>query len=123
VFAILPLVAVDTVYAQYLRKQAMLQSTAINEFSTQVGSIIKNAKIVSVDIRAHGALAYALRPNKVLTINTRLMDSDSILSAVEMFDAEFVLVQGNNKLLLSEDLSLQAELDSPHFGKLKLYQY
>ena len=117
------LIAVDAVYAQYLRKQAILQSTAISELSTQLSSLIHGAKIVSVDVRAHGALAYALRPNKLLTINTKLMDNDSILSAIDLFDAEFILIKGNQELALNKGLSLQSEINSPYFGQLKLYQY
>jgi len=123
VFVVFSFIAVDVVYAQYLRKQAVLQSKAISELSVQLGSLPSDTKILSVDVREHGALAYALRPKKVLTINTNLMDNDSILSAIELFDANIILIKGNNELLLSEGLSLQSEIDSPHFGKLKLYQH
>lgn len=116
-------IAMDVVYAQYLRKQAFLQSTAISELSANVGPLVNDAKIVSIDVSAHGALAYALRPNKLLTINTKLMDNASILSAIKLFNAEFVLVKGDDEMALSEGLNLQAEINSQHFGKLKLYRY
>lgn len=117
------LLAADIVYARHLRKQAVLQSAAISELSNQLGTLLtKDAKVVSIDVRQHGALAYALRPNKVLTINTKLMNNASILSAIELFGAEFVLIKGKQEQSFSEGLSLQAEIINPHFGELKLYQ-
>jgi len=117
------LLVLDAVYAQYLRKQAVLQSAAISELSTQLDPLESDAKIVSVDVRGHGALAYALRPNKVLTINTKLMDNVSIQSAIKLFNAEYVLINGTHEQLFSKGLSLQSEIDNSHFGKLKLYRY
>jgi len=117
------LLAIDAVYAQYLRKQAVSQSSAISKLSTQIGPIPSDSKIVSIDVRAHSALAYALRPKKVLTINTKLMDNASIQSAIALFNANFVLIKGDHQQLFSENLSLQTEIDNSHFGKLKLYRY
>jgi len=117
------LFGMNAVYAQYLREQAMLQSAAISELSAQLETIDNDAKIVSINVRKHGALAYALRPRKVLTINTNLMEQASIQSAVELFDAEFILLKGEYELINSEQLVLQSEINNRHFGDLKLYRY
>jgi len=117
------LLTLDAVYAQYLKKQTILQSAAINEMSSSLGPLETSSKIVSINVRQHGALAYALRPNKVLTINTRLMDNAAIVSAIELFNAEYILLKGENEIFNEEDLNLQTEVDNQHFGKLKLYRY
>jgi len=116
------LLAIDTAYALYLRKQAIEQSEAISELSAHIGTLDNNVKIMAVDIRQHGALAYALRPNKVLTVNTKLMEPPSIQTATKLFDGDLILIKGENNLF-SEGRSLVSEIDSPHFGELKLYRY
>jgi len=115
------LLTLDAVYAQHLRKQALLESTAISELSTKLDSLVNGSKIVSVDVREHSALAYALRPEKVLTVRTKLMERASILSAIELFEPKYLLMKGKHELMFNNSLELQTEIDSPHFGKLKLY--
>jgi len=117
------LLALNSVYAQHLRKQALFESASISELSNQLGTLSSSSKIVSVDIFAHSALAYALRPNKVLTVRTKEMERASILSAIKLFEPNYILMQGKHELLFSRNLSLQTEIDSPHFGNLKLYRY
>ena len=114
--------AIDTAYAVYLRKQATKQSMAISELSAHIGALDNNVKIMAVDIRQHGALAYALRPNKVLTVYTDWMEPQSIQTATKLFDGEFILIKGKDNLLFSEGRSLVSKIDSPHFGELKLYR-
>jgi len=116
------LLVVNAMYAHYLREQALQQTSAINQLSAQIEAIGNNTKIASIDVREHGALAYALRPRKVLTINTTLMQPASITTAMDLFNADYVLLKGDYEIADNKRLSLHTEIDNQHFGKLTLYR-
>jgi len=116
-------IAVDAVYAQHLRKQAILQKSALSEITDQVEELTNGEGFVAVNILEHGALAYALRPKKLLTIRPNLMTNESIKSATESFDHQYVLMKGEHESLFTKELNLVTDYNNAHFGKLKIYSY
>ncbi len=83
--ALVASVALGAIYAHELREQANADARGVATLRASVAELPPDARLAMLDVPAHGAFAWAVRPRPLLVLRSDLMDARDVDRALASF--------------------------------------
>ena len=111
--------------AHKARSESNMESADINHLRSSLHQLPDDAKIVIVNVFPHNPITYSLVPREVLSVRTRLLDSEKIKKAIDFFEPTHVITteESGGEFVKESSQYIESVFSSMYNSQLYIYAY